>query len=102
MAGPRLPGEQRAAARRYLGRALALVGWTLVIGNMLMATGLVPLWQPSVPPPAIQAATPTAAPTATSGWSLGSWVAFLAPRATAEPAPTRPASEPPAVSADSD
>jgi len=87
MAGPPPPSACRAAARHALGRALPVAGWALVIGNVLVVTGLLPLWRPSLPPPdvLVPAATPTP-PVADTRWSRADWLAFAAPRPTAPPA----------------
>jgi LPXTG-site transpeptidase (sortase) family protein len=96
MPEPRAPDDRRAAARRALGRALPIVGWALVVGNVLVMTGLVPLWRPSLPPPDILVPAGPAGPAATGpGWSLTDWVAFAAPRAAPGPSAAPAEAAPP-------
>src|SRR5438270_10192131 len=87
------PPTHRAVVRRALGRVLPIAGWVLVVGNVLVMTGLVPLWRPSLPEPSVlRAAEPPARP---AGWSPADWLAFARPRATSLPAPLAAVPDPP-------
>src|SRR5689334_15401471 len=85
MTGTPPPPTHRAGVRRALGRVLPIAGWVLVVGNVLVMTGLVPLWRPSLPEPSILSAAEP--PARTPGWAPADWLAFARPRATPLPAP---------------
>ncbi len=88
MAGPPAPAGRRANVRRWLARALPIVGWILVVGNVLVATGLLPLWRPSVPAPDVLLPAATAsAPAGDRDGLLADWVALAAARRPPSAAP---------------
>ena len=59
MPAPRPSPEALRAARGFAGTALIGAGAALVTTTILAATGIVPLWRPSVPPPPVlREATP--------------------------------------------
>src|SRR4051794_12279928 len=49
---------RRAARRRRAARLLLPLGWVLLSGNLLVMSGWLPLWRPSVPPPVALQAEP--------------------------------------------